>query len=98
MSFSGMEPFNIRIPHKGREITLTIQPEKDYFKIIYYGGIVGAIKNYDTDWELVAADEMEPGNLPLYDYKMGYGDNHEQLELNLLEINQIAGEIENVIK
>jgi len=88
-----MEPFNIRIPHKGKEITITIQPENDYYKIIYYGGIVGAIRNHGTDWELVAEEEITPGDLPLYDYKMGH-DDHEKLELQLFEINQIAGEIE----
>ena len=92
-----MEPFNIHINHKGKEITLTIKPEQDYFKIIYFGGIVGAIRKLGTDWELVEEQEMEPGDLPLYDYKMGYDEDHEKLELNLPEINQIAGEIENTI-
>lgn len=91
-----MEPFNIHIPHKGREITLTIQPHSDYFKIIYNGGIVGAIRNHGNDWELMEEQDIAPGDLPLYDYKMGYNEE-EKFELHLFEINQIAGEIENVI-
>ncbi|TKC09964.1 hypothetical protein FA048_07065 [Pedobacter polaris] len=92
-----MEPFNIKINHNQQEITLTILPEKDYFKIVYFGAIVGAIKQLDHDWELVAEDEIEPGILPLYDYKQSYSDDQPKVVLNLPEINQIAGEIENVI-
>ncbi len=93
-----MEPFNIRITHYGKEITLTINPENDYFKIIYYGGIVGAIKKVGEQWELLKEEDIEPGGLPLYDYKKGYGDDHKKLELQLPEINLIAEEIDRNFK
>ncbi|MFI5452939.1 hypothetical protein ACHMWN_12370 [Pedobacter sp. UC225_61] len=91
-----MEPFNIHIQHNGEEITLTVLPEKDYFKLIYFGAIIGAIKETEGEWELLEEDEIEPGALPLFEYKNG---GHEQLkfELNLPKINQIAAEIENFI-
>ncbi|RZL46805.1 MAG: hypothetical protein EOP00_13845 [Pedobacter sp.] len=92
-----MEPFNIKISHHNNEVTLTILPEKDYFKIIYFGGIVGAIKPVGHEWVLVEEEEIEPGDLPLYEYKHGYADERPKLELNLPEINRIAAEIENVI-
>lgn len=92
-----MEPFNIRIHHQNQDITLTILPENDYYKIIYFGAIVGAIRQLKYDWELVPEEEIEPGNLPPYDHKQGYDTDSPKLELHLYEINQIAGEIENII-
>jgi hypothetical protein len=96
-----MSPFNIKIEHAGKEITLTIIPENDYFKIVYFGAIVGAIRKVETDrkieieWELVEADEVEPGNLPWYDYKQSYTEDEPEFNLQLPEINRIAGAIEN---
>ena len=91
-----MEPFNIRIQNNEEAVTLTVLPEKNYFKIVYYGGIIGAIKEFDGGWELLAEEEIEVGDLPFYDYKHGV-DDQPKLELNLPKINQIAAEIENVI-
>ncbi|WP_131539336.1 hypothetical protein [Pedobacter nototheniae] len=89
-----MNPFNIHIIHKQHNLTLTILPEDDYYKIIYFGGIIGAIRNRGTEWELVPEDEIEPGDLPPFDYQHNE-QNRPELHLNTLEINQIAGEIEN---
>ncbi|MCZ4243550.1 hypothetical protein O0955_05975 [Pedobacter sp. HCMS5-2] len=69
-------------------------PEEDYYKIIYFGGIIGAIRNLGNDWELVPEEDILPGDLPPFDYQHGRQDWPE-LHLNTLEINQIAGEIEN---
>lgn len=91
-----MEPFNVHIRNNEEEITLTILPEQDYYKIIYFGGIIGAIKEVDGEWELLTEDEIEAGDLPFYDYKHGI-DNQPKLELDLPKINQIAAEIGNVI-
>jgi len=91
-----MEPFNIRIPNNDEEVTLTILPEQDYFKIIYFGGILGAIKEFEGAWELLPEEEIAAGDLPFYDYKHGV-DDQPKLELNLPKINQIAAQIENVI-
>jgi len=35
--------FNIKFGYGQKEVTLTILPQKDYFKIIYFGGIMGAV-------------------------------------------------------
>ncbi len=91
-----MEPFNIHIQNNDDEVTLTVLPEQDYYKIVYFGGIIGAIKEFDGGWELLAEDEIEAGGLPFYDFKHGV-DNQPKLELNLPKINQIAAEIENAI-
>ena len=91
-----MEPFNIHIQNNEDEVTLTVLPEKNYYKIVYYGGIIEAIKEYDGGWELLAEEEIEAGGLPFYDYKHGV-DDQPKLELNLPKINQIAAEIENAI-
>jgi hypothetical protein len=91
-----MEPFNIHIQHNDEEVTLTVLPEKDYFKLIYFGGIIGAIRESEGEWELLEEEEIEAGGLPLFEYKNGINDE-QKFELNLPKINQIAAQIENVI-
>lgn len=91
-----MEPFNIHIQNDNQEITLTVLPESDYFKLIYFGGIIGAMRESNGEWELLPEEEIEPGALPFYDYKHGI-DEQPKLELSLPKINQIAAEIENII-
>lgn len=91
-----MEPFNIRIQNNDQEVTLTVLPENNYFKLIYFGGIIGAIREFEDGWELLPEEEIEPGALPFYDYKNGI-DEQPKLKLSLPKINQIAAEIENVI-
>lgn len=91
-----MEPFNIHIHNKDEEVTLTILPENNYFKLIYFGGIIGAIKEFDGGWELLPEEEIEAGGLPFYDYKKSV-DDQPKFEMNLPKINLIAAEIENVI-
>ncbi|SFH02064.1 hypothetical protein [Pedobacter insulae] len=91
-----MEPFNIRIQQNDKDVTLTVLPEGNYFKLIYFGGIIGAIRESNGAWELLPEEEIEPGGLPFYDYKKGLIDQPE-LTLNLPKINQIAAEIENII-
>lgn len=91
-----MKPFNIQIQHNNEEVTLTILPEHDYYKIVYFGGIIGAIKELNGQWELLAEEEIDAGSLPFYDYKHGV-DDQPKLELHLPLVNQISGQIENVI-
>jgi len=89
-----MSPFNVHIIHQQHNLTLTILYEKDYYKIIYFGGIVGAIRNHGHDWELVPEDEILASDLPPFEYQ----ENRQgiaNLQLNTPEINQIAGAIEN---
>ncbi|MFD0941498.1 hypothetical protein [Pedobacter boryungensis] len=92
-----MEPFNIHIQNNDEQVTLTVIPEKDYFKLVYFGGIIGAIKESEGEWELLEEDEIEPGLLPLFNYKNGVNNEELKFELSLPKINQIAAEIENAI-
>jgi hypothetical protein len=64
-----MQPFNIKIPVRNEDVTITILPtDQDYFKVVYYGGILGAI-HYDkitNKWSLVNPAEVVAGDLPPY--------------------------------
>lgn len=68
-----MEVFNIKIGFGANEITLTILPaEEGYYKVIYYGGILGAVrldKDHST-WEKVPDEELEAGDLPVYKHDL----------------------------
>jgi hypothetical protein len=68
-----MDVFNIKIGFGENELTLTILPaEEGYYKIIYYGGILGAIR-LETDnetWEKVPDDKLEAGDLPFYNHDL----------------------------
>lgn len=89
-----METFNINIEHEGEPVTLTVIPENDYFKIVYFEGILGAIKKAGSDWELLKEGEFEAGYFAPFDYKLT--NHHEKkITLGIDEINQIAGQIEN---
>lgn len=64
-----MEAFNIKILVQKQEITLTILPKDDrIFKVIYYGGILGAVTYHEATktWEKVANEDAINGDLPLY--------------------------------
>lgn len=75
-----MEPFNIRINEQGEEVTLTILPYRsNAFKVIYYGGILGAVKKNRGHWEIIAPDEVPAGELPLFEPHR----QHEEIELEL---------------
>ncbi|RZK76789.1 MAG: hypothetical protein EOO92_14040 [Pedobacter sp.] len=69
-----MEPFNVKIGYGSNEVTLTILPAgENYYKVIYYGAIIGAVK-YDIDsWELVPLEEVEAGDLPFYRHDVNSG-------------------------
>ena len=62
------EVFNIKIEVESLEITLTILPVEAYYKVIYYGGELGAIRLTadQSAWEKVPDEEVEAGDLPLY--------------------------------
>ncbi|MGF1922714.1 MAG: hypothetical protein ACQUHE_00940 [Bacteroidia bacterium] len=91
-----MDPFNIQIEDEQELLTLTILPENDYFKIVYFGGVIGAVRKLDSEWLLLTEEEIEVAGLPLYDYKKGLG-MEAKLELDLPKINQITAQIENFI-
>ncbi|MDQ0638677.1 hypothetical protein QF042_002242 [Pedobacter sp. W3I1] len=91
--FEIMTAFNIEIDHNDQAITLTIVPKDDYFKIVYLGGILGAIRKQESDWILLKAEEIELEELAPFDYKLTENSHH--LSLGVAEINQISGAIEN---
>ena len=94
--FEEMKVFNIYIEHNDQQITLTIIPKDDYFKIMYSGGILGAIRKQGSDWILLEADEIEPGEPAPFDYKQTADGHH--ITLGVAEVNLISGAIENHLK
>jgi hypothetical protein len=88
-----MVPFNIQIDHGDEKITLTIIPKEDYYIIVYFGSILGAIRKMGLDWILLQQDEIDPGMLEYFDHKQNFEGT--RLSLGIHEINLIAGEIEN---
>lgn len=85
-------PFNIKIGYGKNEVTLTILPKEEYFKVIYFGGIMGAVRCVDGDWDLIEPDGLEGGDLPLYTPDL----KGERLEVVLDEntVDMIGREIE----
>lgn len=89
-----MEPFNIKVGYGDNEVTLTILPTKEgYYKVIYFGGILGAIHYMnDTDgWEIVPPEEVVAGDLPMYEPDL----TGERLEIVLNDetVDEIGEEI-----
>lgn len=65
-----MNPFNIRVGFGETEVTLTILPANEgYYKVIYFGGIIGAVKpeSDGEGWEQVPDEEIVHGDLPMYE-------------------------------
>lgn len=88
-----MDVFNIKVAYHGDDITLTVAKSAHEFRIIYNGGIIGAIRQKETDWEWLPEDEITPGELPLLSEKQGFAN--EKLPLGLPDINHIVAAIEN---
>lgn len=89
-----MKPFNISIGFGEKEVTLTILPEPEgYYKVLYYGEIVGAIRpEGDAEgWEQIADEEIALGDLPQYQPDL----SRERLDFVLCEhtIKEIGEEI-----
>lgn len=87
------EAFNIKVGYGEKEVTLTILPhEEGYYKVIYFGGIMGGVYCRDGDWELMGIEEIEAGDLPFYipDLK---GERLEVL-LDEITVDAIGNEIE----
>lgn len=60
------EAFNVKIGYDSREVTLTILRAVNYYKVIYFGGVMGGVRFTDGKWELIDPEELEAGDLPLY--------------------------------
>ncbi|TKC08964.1 hypothetical protein [Pedobacter frigoris] len=87
------EPFNIRIGYGEKEVTLTILPTNEgYYKVIYFGGILGAVCFDGDDWDLVEPAEVVAGDLPFYEPELK-GDRLE-IVLNELTVDRIGREID----
>ncbi|MDR6782513.1 hypothetical protein ABIE26_000999 [Pedobacter africanus] len=94
-----MEPFNIKVGFGEKEVTLTILPTKEgYYKVIYFGGIVGAVRpEADGEgWEQVDEDEITAGDLPPYEPNL----NADRLNFVMSEyiISNIGEEISAILK
>ena len=92
-----MEVFNVKIGFGENELTLTILPTENYYKVIYYGGVLGAIRPEDnhSSWVKVPDEEVEAGDLPLYKHDL----TADRLDIVLDEytVNLIGEEIRAVI-
>ncbi len=89
-----MKPFNIKAGYGENQVTLTILPtEEGYYKVIYYGGILGAIRQTQTadSWELVPPEEVIAGDLPLYETDLT--EDRLEIVLNDQTIGDIGNEI-----
>ena len=87
------EAFNIKVGYGEKEVTLTILPhEEGYYKVIYFGGVMGGVYCQDGDWELMEIEAIEAGDLPFYIPDL----TGERLEVLLDEItvDAIGNEIE----
>lgn len=87
-----MEPYNIRISYGSHDVTLTILPaEQGYYKVIYYGGILGGVCYDGKDWDIVGPDKIIAGDLPFYE--PGLVGERIEIELNDHVVDRIGWEI-----
>ncbi len=87
------KPFNIRIKYGTNEVTLTILPaEEGYYKVIYYGAILGAVCYDGEHWEDVPAEKIAAGDLPFYRSELN--DGRIDVELTDYVIERIGEEID----
>lgn len=87
-----MEPFNIKIRYGQNEVTLTILPTAHgYYKVIYFGGILGAVHQHSEGWQLVPEDELIAGDLPMYTSDLS--NDHVEIILNEHTVEKIGEEI-----
>ncbi len=67
-----MDPFNIIVSLDGQKFDLNIHPEEDkIYKILYNGGLVGAIgpKGDGESWEAVSVTDLTPDlETRMYEY------------------------------
>ncbi|RYD81135.1 MAG: hypothetical protein EOP55_00010 [Sphingobacteriales bacterium] len=93
-----MEPFNIRIKHKWRYITLTILPfDEKYFDVIYFGGILGVLCKKRHRYTSIGLEKIIGRDLPFYSDK--YKKDADRLNLKFTDklAAKVVLEIENVL-
>ncbi|PWS27093.1 hypothetical protein DHW03_13885 [Pedobacter yonginense] len=72
---------------------LTILPNEDVYQIINKGKMIGALRNLDSDWELLPLEDILD-ELPIFERDLD--DEHApQINLDTPTINLITAEIEN---
>lgn len=84
-----MKPFNINIAIQQQEVTVTILPiAPNEYKVIYYGGILGAIR-YEVslkEWQKIPDEDVLASDLPPYHNSL----NEERIEFTLNEQNVVS--------
>ena len=93
---ANMDAFNIKIETEEKEITLTILPKDDEYRIIYFGGIIGALTINGENYTFIDPEDLEAGDLPLYEYKKGE-ITEDEFRLNNSRIHQIFEKIREFI-
>jgi len=84
-----MDPFNIIVDLDGQKFDLNIHPEEaSTYKVLYNGGLVGAItmNAFGETWEAIPITELAPElEVPMYEYngaedevRIILEDNHAQ--------------------
>ncbi|RZK59800.1 MAG: hypothetical protein EOO91_03895 [Pedobacter sp.] len=93
-----MQPFNIKIKTVGQEITLTVLPQDDEYKIIYFGGIIGGLRQENDELHFIKPEDVIPGGLPLYKYKQADSTAaEEEIKLTKEVLLAIKNEVKSVI-
>jgi hypothetical protein len=88
-----MKAFNIHLASKNG-LALTIAFADQQYKIIYDGGIIGALTLTGDNYTPVAEEDIIAGQLPLYDYKKtNEATDTEPLKLGKSEYEEIAEQI-----
>jgi len=88
--------FNIKVGYGKKEVTLNIlQTRENHFEVIYFGGVMGAVRFNSQEWELIEIEQLEPGDLPFYQPEL----KGERLKviLNQATVEAIGEEIENYL-
>jgi hypothetical protein len=91
-----MEPFNIRINYNSQELTLTILPNTDRrFTIVYFGGVLGAVRQLGDSWQLMDFHSIPESGLP--EYRSGHKNSRTEIELTSEVANYIGLKIEEFL-
>ena len=92
-----MEPFIITVGKGQAEIELHVHPQQaGSYKIIFHGALLGEIlidKGY-KDWQAISADELQPGDFPVYAHDETSG--HQDILLDDALVQEIGRQIINV--
>jgi hypothetical protein len=92
--FIEMVPVNIKIQYQAKEVTLTVIAEDGaLYRLLYYGGILGAVERSNNIWILSDPSKVPSGDLP--QYRKAHQNNRVELALDNEVANQIGRKIED---